>query len=118
MKYGLWLVVLALLLGLAACGGGDKIETAAKPFDILAEAEPVPTLMTQALAVHAALQAPDEESGTSGTLGSPIDPGDLHMYTLTTEDFYGNPFTNINFVAPTKIGDNIWNFADTLKGKT
>ena len=112
LRGALWLGGVMLMLGLAACGSTEEIQTEA--FDILRMAEPVPTLITQALTAHSALQTADDEK--LSLQSSQLDIGDLNIYTLTAEDFKGYPFTNINFVAPREIGSNIWDFAATLKG--
>lgn len=95
-----WLV-LSLSLALAACGA-HVLEQQESIFE---RAEPVPSLLAEAIAL-------DSQYGMSTLAG---DAGSVRMFTLTSEDVLGEPFSHIIFLAPTEHAD-VWSFAASLTG--
>jgi hypothetical protein len=97
----LYLVVLFALIG---CSETVK-PLPAQEFDLLRDAQPVPPLIAQLQSLDRAL-----ENGLSLQSVS-----NLHMATLTVEDFYGNPFVHVTVTSPIPINE-LWAFAATLSG--
>lgn len=104
MRYRLVSVLLlALVLPLSACS-----ETGAAPsFDILAGAQEIPTVISQALSVSHRL---DWGLATQ-------DVGDLSLFTLRTVDLDGHPFIDITASAPAGIAaTGFWDLAASVTG--
>jgi hypothetical protein len=101
------LVCLGVLL-LTAC----TQTSAPTPYDIFAEAVDIPILTTQALAAHGIAM---NRSGLATLSEGEDQLKGLHVHTVTVNDFYDQPFTNVTFATPQPVTD-LWQYAASLRG--
>ena len=101
-------ISMAVLVGLlAACG----VQTATQP-DLFERANVASKVLTQSIAYHSVFGV--VQDGEMATMS--VDPEDLAMATLESVDILGEPMSNVTFMWPAELGDDLWDLASSLSG--